>query len=64
MRSLIFEVVVSFWGDEAPELCADVLGAFDLTFGRSEIRAPEAEGGNLVGPAGLRSRDGAGDAAS
>jgi hypothetical protein len=64
VRSLMLEVLVVLCGVEAPELCAGVLGGLDFKFGRSEIREPAADGGNLGCPAGLRSRAEAGEDAS
>ena len=51
VRSLMLEVVVvvaaaNFDGVEAPE-CAAFLDCFVRTFGRSDIRLPDAEGGSL-----------------
>jgi hypothetical protein len=61
VRSLILEVVVDLCGVDEPELWVAFFAALDFTFGRSEIREPDADGGNLGCAGGLRSRDGAGD---
>ncbi len=64
VRSLMLEVVVVFWGVEEPELCADFLIVLALTFGRSEIREPEADGGSLGCNAALRSLNCVGEEAT
>ncbi len=57
VRSLMLEVVVVLCGVEEPGLCAGFFDALDFTFGRSEMREPEADGGNFGSDAGLRSRE-------
>lgn len=54
VRSLMLEVVAALCGTDEPELCATFLEVLDLTFGRSEMRDPEADGGNFGLDAGLR----------
>jgi hypothetical protein len=53
----MLEVVVPLCGVDEPELCACFLEVLDFTFGRSEMREPEADGGNFGCDAGLRSRE-------
>lgn len=47
VRSLMLEVIVTLCGVEEPELCAGFLEVLDFTFGRSDIREPEADGGSF-----------------
>lgn len=63
VRSLILEVVVALCGVDDPELCAGFLQVLDFTFGRSDIREPEAEGGSFCCVTGVRSWDRAGEEA-
>ena len=51
VMSLMLEVVVVapvvLCGVETPDWCADFLACLVFTFGRSDIRLPEADGGSL-----------------
>jgi hypothetical protein len=55
VRSLMLEVLVALRGVAEPELGAGFLEDLDFTFGRSEIREPEAEGGSFGSDPGLPS---------
>jgi len=55
VRSLMLDMAVGFCGLEEPELCTACLKLLDFTFGRSDIREPEADGGSFDGGIGLRS---------